>query len=142
MQRRHLLCCAFTLPLGRFALAEEPSKLLDLFTRMAAALSAGSPAEFLAPFDRSMPDYRKLRTEIFALLDQAEVASSVELVQEQGNEQRRWVELDWILEIRSLLPVGPWERRRQILKASLARRGKSWKVISLDPLSFFAPPRL
>jgi hypothetical protein len=131
MQRRRFLLCLLALP--------EASSLLDLFASMAQALSAGNPSDFLAPFERSMPGYRKLESQVFALLSQAEVASSVELVQDQGDDQRRRVELDWILEIRSHLPAGPSERRRQLLKAALTRRGKSWKIVSLEPLSFFAP---
>jgi hypothetical protein len=132
MQRRRFLLCLLALP--------EASSLLDLFASMAQALSAGNPSDFLAPFERSMPGYRKLESQVFALLSQAEVASSVELVQDQGDDQRRRVELDWILEIRSHLPAGPSEHRRQLLKAALTRRGKSWKIVSLEPLSFFAPP--
>jgi hypothetical protein len=131
MQRRGFLLCLLALA--------EPSSLLELFASMAQALSAGNPTDFLAPFDRRMPDYRKLETQIFALLNQAEVTSSVELLQDQGDDQRRRVELDWILEIRSDLPAGPSERRRQLLKAVLTRQGKSWKIVSLEPLSFFAP---
>ena len=131
MQRRRFLLCLLALP--------EASSLLDLFASMAQALSAGNPSDFLAPFERSMPGYQKLESQVFALLSQAEVASSVELVQDQGDDQRRRVELDWILEIRSHLPAGPSEHRRQLLKARLARRGKSWKIVSLEPLSFFAP---
>jgi len=131
MQRRRFLLCLLALP--------EASSLVDVFASMAQALSAGNPADFLAPFERSMPGYRKLESQVFALLSQAEVASSVELVQDQGDDQRRRVELDWILEIRSHLPAGPSEQRRQLLKAVLTRRGKSWKIVSLEPLSFFAP---
>ena len=131
MQRRRFLLCLLALP--------EASSLLDLFASMAQALSAGNPSDFLAPFERSMPGYQKLESQVFALLSQAEVASSVELVQDQGDDQRRRVELDWILEIRSHLPAGPSEHRRQLLKAGLARRGKSWKIVSFEPLSFFAP---
>ena len=131
MQRRRFLLGLLALP--------EASSLLDLFASMAQALSAGNPSDFLAPFERSMPGYRKLESQVFALLSQAEVASSVELVQDQGDDQRRRVELDWILEIRSHLPAGPSEHRRQLLKAGLTRRGKSWKIVSLEPLSFFAP---
>jgi hypothetical protein len=131
MQRRAFL-------LGGLAMLKSPS-LLDLFTSMAQALSAGSPSEFLAPFQRSMPGYRQLESQVFALLNQAEVASSVELVQDQGDDQRHQVELDWILEIRSNLPDGPSERRRQLLKVTLTRRGKNWRIVSLDPLDFFAP---
>ena len=132
MHRRGFLLGLFALP--------QPSSLLDLFASMAQALSAGNPADFLASFDPRMPDYRKLESHIFALLNQAEVTSSVELVQDQGDEQRRRVELDWILEIRSNQPAGFSERRRQLVKAALARRGKSWKITSLEPLTFFAPP--
>jgi hypothetical protein len=43
--------------------------------------------------------------------------------------------------MRSLAATGPIERRRGILKLTLARRGRDWQATALDPPDFFAPPR-
>jgi hypothetical protein len=136
LTRRRLLCL---LP-AALARAGDAA-VRELFARMAEALSTGSPAGFLRPFDRQMPGYPRLEASIFALLNQFEVASSVELVEEQGDGQRRALELDWMLEIRSQAPAGSMERRRETVKATLERRGKSWRITALEPVEFFAPPR-
>ncbi len=107
---------------------------------MAAALSGGSPAAFLAPVDPEMPGYAQLRANVYALLDQADVASSIRLLEDEGDEQKREVALDWVLEIRSKQASGPLERRRQNVKARLERRRGEWKLVSLEPISLFAAP--
>jgi len=120
--------------------ADERSEALELVGRMAQALSAGNAADFLGPFDRAWPGYEQLRTNVFALLEQAEVSSAVDMVEESGNADRRSLVLDWTLEIRSAVATGPLERRREKVKMELARHGKTWCAVSLEPVSFFAPP--
>ena len=34
------------------------------------------------------------------------------------------------------------ERRREVLKFRLERKGKKWKIVSIEPLHFFAPPKI
>ena len=122
------------------AVAQETTEVRDLFARLAAALSTASAADFLQPFDRRMPDYPRLERNVFALLNQFEVASSVEMLEDQGDARQRSVEADWMLELRSLAAAGPSERRRATLKVRLARRGKAWQITALAPVDFFAPP--
>ncbi len=135
LTRRHLVCL---LP-AALARAEDP-EVREVFARMAEALSTGSASGFLQWFDRGMPGFERLEAHIFALLNQFEAASSVELIEEKRAGQRCAVALDWMLELRSQAPSGSMERRRQTLKATLERRGKSWKIVALAPLEFFAPP--
>lgn len=131
-------CFLRLLPAGLLD-ADEAAEVRDLFARMAEALSTGSPTGFLQAFDRRMPGYRRLERQVFALANQFEVASSLEFLEETGNRRQRSVTLDWMLEIRSLAPAGPTERRRQVVKATLERRGRSWRITALEPLEFFAP---
>jgi hypothetical protein len=88
-----------------------------------------------------MPGYARLERDVFALLSQFEVSSSVEVGDEQGDSRQRTIEVDWMLTLRSQAATGPTERRREILKLTLARRGKSWRITALAPADFFAPPR-
>lgn len=117
-------------------------EIIDLLARMATALSEGNPAMFLDAFDRTMPGYAGLESHVFALLSQAQVASSVKLTEDEGDARHRLVELDWLLEIRSKQAAGPTERRQQTVRARLERRKKAWKIVLLEPISLFAPSTL
>jgi len=142
-RRVFLALLAAPLPLcrpGAAGAADAHQEVFDLFTEMASALSEGNALAFLKPIDRAMPDYQKLQDNVGALVAQNDLASSIEVLKEQGNEKRREVELDWFLEIRSHEIHGPYERRRQIVKCRLERDKKKWKIVALEPVDFFAPP--
>ena len=119
--------------------ADTRQEIIDLFTTMASALSEGNGLAFLDHVDHAMPDYGKLEKYILALAAQNEVMSSIDVLKEEGDGQTRTAELDWFLQIRSREQNGPLERRRQIVKCRLERQ-KKWKVMAIEPVSFFAPP--
>jgi hypothetical protein len=122
--------------------ADTRADLMDLFASMAAALADSNAPAFLAAFDPSMPGLDKLRIEVNALVKDAGVSSSVEMIGDQGDDQKHSVELDWFLEIDSTAVGAKLERRRQVVRCRLQRLGKHWKIVALEPLDFFAPPRL
>jgi hypothetical protein len=122
--------------------ADPHDEAIDLFTSMAAALTAVNPAQFMDAFDKQMPDYDKLKDQIAALVNQAEVASSIEPIHEEGDDTKRSVDLDWFLEVRSLVQNGPIVHRRDVIHCDLRKENKKWKIVSLKPLEFFAPAKL
>lgn len=121
-----------------FAASQESP--IDLVTKMAAALSEGNGLAFLDRLDHRMPDYQTIEQNILALTAQNEVLSSVEVLKDEGDENARNLELDWFLQIRSREANGGIERRRQTVKCRIERQKKKWKVMSLEPVSLFAPP--
>src|SRR5712692_302626 len=98
LSRRVILALlAAPLPLfrpGSAGAADSHQEVFDLLTEMASALSEGNALAFLKPIDRAMPDYQKLQDNVVALVAQNDLASSIEVLKEQGNEKRREVELD------------------------------------------------
>ena len=131
---------AFLAALAAPLLADARQEILDLFTVMASALSEGNGLAFLDQVEHSMPNYDKLQQGIQALVAQNEVYSAIDVLKDDGDDRTRSVELDWFLQIRSREQTGPLERRRKIVKCRLARSKKKWKVMSIEPVSFFAPP--
>lgn len=131
---RRLLLCLLWAPVA--GAAEQ--NVNDLFTSLASALSEGNSQDFMKAFDPSMPGYAKLQAYITALLEQAEITTSIDILREEENA----VELDWFLQIRSLDPAGPLERRRQVVKCRLERHGRKRRIISLEPVELFAPLRV
>jgi len=113
------------------ALAEPPADVLKFFRSAAEALADGDSRAFLGKFDRATPGYAALRDEIEGLLAGHEVGSTIEIVNDEGDNQRRTLQLDWLLSITDL------GLRRQIVKCKIERRGKEWKITALDPIEFF-----
>jgi len=124
-------------------IADTHDEIVDVVSNMANALSTVNAPKFMDAIDKSMPDYDKLKNDVVALMNQTEVTSSIETLKEEGDDTRRTVDLDWFLEVRSLAPDGPIERRREIIHCELVRKDtKHWKIASLKPLDFFAPAKL
>jgi len=113
------------------AAGETPRDVVDLFQAVAGDLAQNNPSEFLDHFDRNMTGYATLRDEIESLLSASEVGSAIEIVTDEGDDQKRTLELDWVLEIADQQP------RRAILKCTLEKQGKKWKITALDPIEFF-----
>ncbi len=127
--------------------AEPTQEVLDLFTGLAASLSANDARQFLGAFDPAMPGYGKLRDEINALagprlangIYMNEIQSFVDVVRDEGDAQRRSVEVNWRMRIRRLADGVSSAGREQRLQCKLEKRGKKWKILALDPVEFFAP---
>jgi len=122
--------------------ADAQNEVTDLFASMAAALIEVNVPKFMDALDKNMPDYELLKNQIEALTNQAEVSSSIEPLKNDGDDKKRAVDLDWYLEVRSLLQDGPIVRRREIIHCELEKEKKAWKIVSLKPLEFFAPAKL
>ncbi len=105
------------------------------FLRSAATILAGAhemgAREFLGLFDSSMPKYADLRANVEALVARAEVGSAIEIASDSGDDRRRVMELDWLLEIQDRAP------RRQVVKVTIEKRGKKWIFTSIEPVDFF-----
>jgi hypothetical protein len=122
--------------------ADAQSEVTDLVASMAAALIEVNVPKFMDAFDKNMPDYDRLRNQIDALTNQADVSSSIEPLKNEGDGKKRSVDLDWLLEVRSLLQDGPIVRRREVIHCELERQKQGWKIVSLKPIEFFAPAKL
>jgi hypothetical protein len=89
-----------------------------------------------------MPNFQDFRRDVVALTDLADVTNSIEVLSDTGDDTHRAEELDWFLEIVGKSDPHPMERRREVLKFRLERKGKKWKIVSIEPLHFFAPPKI
>jgi hypothetical protein len=92
-------------------------------------------------FNPAMPGYEELRANVTGLLNEAQVQSAIDLVEEEGDDRSRTVELDWLLHIVDQYDNALAERRQQRVKCRVEKSGKKWRIASLEPLQFFAPPR-
>jgi hypothetical protein len=141
-----LLCIA-----AAFACADAHDDVMDVLAKMAAALTqtnadgqaiSGNVAEFMSAVSKDMPDYDTLKNNVTALVNNAEISSSIEPLTEDAQADTYKIDLDWVLEIRSLERDGPLVRRREVVHCELRKEKKHWKLIALKPVSFFAAATL
>ena len=129
---------ALLLLISMVAAADPAADVLKVFRDAAEALTNGDAAAFLDNFDRDMPGYASLRTNIEGMLAAYEVGSTIEVVSDEGDDQTRNVELDWVLlATRKDAINSAQETRRQVVKCRLERRGKRWKITRLQPVDLF-----
>ena len=138
MLRRALFLAILT----PIAAADPRQEIYDLLGSMANALSEESPAQFLEAFDRSMKGYEELAVNVRALLQQVEVGSNIEIVDSAGDAGRRSVHVDWILHLRDKQNRASVVRREKTLLLRLEQQRRKWRIVSLEPLDFFSPPRV
>ncbi len=137
MPRRLLVLAIFA-----SALAAGPrEEVYDLLGSMANGLSEGQAAQFLDAFDRSMKGYPELADNVRALLARGEVMSTIEPVDDSGDDQRRTVRVDWQLQLRDRDNTASAVRWRKTIEVRVERQKRKWRIVSLEPLDFFAPPR-
>jgi murein L,D-transpeptidase YcbB/YkuD len=110
----------------------RPPAYMEVFRAASEALANRDADAFLDQFDSKMPQYEKLRDEIQELFGAAqEIGSTIDVITDEGDEQKRMLELDWLLKIHNGDP------RRQIVKCQVEKQGKKWKITALDPVEFF-----
>ena len=118
--------------------ADPPADVLELFREAADALANDDANAFLEKFDRNMAGYAAFRDEIVGLLASHDVGSTIEVVSDEGDDQKRSLDLDWLLVINEKNSAnGTNETRRKVLKCRIERQGKQWKITALEPLEFF-----
>ena len=142
-----LLCIAAV-----FACADAHDDVMDVVASMAGALTEvsgdgagtvrGNVSKFMAAVSKDIPDYDTLKTNVAALVNEGEISSSVQPLTEDGDTQTYKIDLDWLLEVRSLEQDGPLVRRREVVHCELRKEKKHWKIVALKPLDFFAPAKL
>jgi len=125
-----------------FASADAHDDVMEVVTSMAGALTEVNVPRFMAAFSKDMPDYGTLENNVTALVNNADVSSSIQPLNEEGDDQARKIDLDWLLEVRSLEQDGPLVRRREVVHCELRKEKKHWKIVALKPLDFFAPAKL
>jgi hypothetical protein len=114
------------------ALGDPPKDVIDFFTSLASSLAeADRGSEFLDHFDKSMPGYAGFSDQIEAMIAAGGVSTTIDFVNTKGNDQKRTLELDWLLQCEGQRP------KRAVIQCTIEKRGKKWKITSIAPLEFF-----
>lgn len=134
-----------------FASADAHDDVMQVLSKMGAALTgesgvegarSGNVPEFMSVISKSMPDYDTLRENVTALVRDSEVSSAATPLTEDLQGDIYQIDLDWVLQIRSLEQDGPLVRRREVVHCELRKEKKHWKIVALKPVTFFAAANL
>ncbi|MEQ1948087.1 MAG: hypothetical protein ABL995_12910 [Bryobacteraceae bacterium] len=139
--RRNFLRTAALLALSTcVARAGAAADALTAISNAAAALVNDDAQGFFDSFDRDMPNYAALRANVEGLLSASAVGATVDVVTNEGDETKRTLSLDWVLALSGKnTNTGGKETRRGVVRCEIERRGRSWKVTSIEPVDFFKP---
>ena len=133
-----MLRIALLLLVATFALADTAADVLNVFTSAAEGLINDDAASFLDRFDRNMPGYAALQNNVEGLLAAYDVGATIEEITDEGDDHQRTVELDWLLILKQKGATNsPQQTRRQVVKCTVERRGKQWKITALEPVDLF-----
>lgn len=132
-RRSFVLFAASILPLMAQDVSHET--LLEVVLQFASGLSEGNAEAAIAQLETSEPAMSKLAYQVRALIANGQISSTIDPLE--------WVEgpaviLDWFLEIKSEEVAGGVVRKRERITCRLAKKGKRWKIVSLEPAAFFA----
>ena len=145
MTRRSLLVASLAAVLR----ADSEDDTWDLVASAARALveatalpppNRGTAAPFLSYFDPKMPGYETLRDNVIALIEQADLQSSIDPLRNEGNDRVREMTLDWLLTMSDPGSGIVATRREAEIRCRAEKQGKKWRIVSLEPVSFFASP--
>jgi hypothetical protein len=125
---------AALLAVALLAFAEPPPAVLELLRTSTEALANQDVAAFFNHFDPATPGYAALRQQVTALVAVTGASSTTEVTRDEGDTQKRRLEIDWILR------VGASPRKRATVIVTVERRGSVWKITGFEPLDFFNAP--
>lgn len=136
---------AMLLLAGMLAFDDPPRDVIEFFQSVAATLADADrdvntvervqrprrATQFLEHFDKSMPGYAEFSGQIAQMVGAGEVGTTIEFVNSVGDD-RKWVlDLDWSLQCEGQSP------KRALIKCTIEKRGKKWKITSIAPIDFF-----
>ena len=128
------------IPLAACCRAADPAQeVLDLVADAAASLSAGNVPRFMKAFDPAMEGYAKLRDNVTGLIALGEVQSLIDPVEDEGDDRRRTVQLQWTLRLQRGEQSASSVRREQVVKCKVEKQRGKWRIVGLEPIEFFAP---
>jgi hypothetical protein len=130
MTRRTLIAAAVSVTALR---SDDRDDALEAISPLATALADGDAEAFIRRVAEDAPGYAQLAVNIRGLVAMAEITSSILVPEAESGAAR----LDWEMRIRSRATRMFIEERRREVRIRFEKR----KLLAIEPVSFFAPPK-
>ena len=107
--------------------------------QLATALSENDVDEALAIFDPAMKDRGEIENRLEALVKQADIACSLDVVTDAETAGVHKLDVDWFFELTSQADESRLERRRERVAIEMRLIKGHWRITSLTPLKILDP---
>jgi hypothetical protein len=112
----------------------------DAVFAFAQTLGSDTGAPAMDEFDRAMPGYGALKNAVDGLWAAYRIEPSLELVSNEGDDSERTLRITWSLSIGDQQNRANAITRQRTVECRVAKRGKSWRIVSFDAPDLFAAP--
>ena len=120
------------------AYGEDPSAAArSQVAGVAEALTDNDAAEAISHFDKSYPDYVKLRRD-FEGLSAFQVENQLNVTEEEDTDKGVFLTITWDITLNGLT-TNQTRRRTAEIHATVARVGSKWRIVAFGPLDIFNP---
>ena len=132
-RREFVTLAAIAVPVMAQDVAQET--LLAVVTAFASGLSEGNADAAIGQLEMSVPVMGKLASQVRAMIANGEISALVDPLE--------WIDgpavvLDWFFELKSEEVAGGVVRKRERVTCRFQKNGKRWKIVALEPESFFS----
>jgi len=115
---------------------------LQIASRRADGREEDNLPNLLARFERTMAGYAQLEVNLRALTSIWLVEPALQLTSNEGEDDRRSLEIDWAMTLTNPHDGGRSLRKQETVKCVVEKRGKQWLIAAFTPLELLAPPGL
>lgn len=118
------------------AAEETPFSVL---AQLATALSENDVDGALSAFDPAMKDRGEIENRLEALVKQADIACSLDIVADDETGAIHKLDVDWLFELTSQADESRLQRRRERVAIEMRLVKGHWRITSLSPLKILDP---
>ena len=118
--------------------ADQVSEVRSQIETVAAALTAGNPAQAIAPFDKSCANYNQLTNYFDGLTSAFQIVNEIDVIDEQDAAAETKLTVNWTITL-SDLGTNYTERRQGEINVRLILKGHKWKIVDFAPTAIFDP---
>ncbi|SRR5579883_1966540 len=135
---RRLICTVAIAQLVFLSRAGESSAALAQINRVAESLSENNPAEAMAPFDTSYPDYEKLQNYFDGLTAAYQITSEATVLDQEESPSTVKFTLQWTITLtQTNTPL--YKQRTSKIEAILVKKQGKWRIVKFSPIEIFDP---
>lgn len=118
--------------------ADRPANVLATISHVAAALAGDNATDAMMPFDKSFPNYAKLRDYFLALTDSSQLVNEVDVTDEKDSGTESNITIAWTLTLTNKTTLQT-ERRSSEIHVHLKLQDGKWKIVDFSPIGLFNP---
>jgi hypothetical protein len=118
--------------------AQQSKAVYRQVASVATALTAGSPAEAMLPFDKSCAGYETLREDFSALVNAYRLVNQIEVLEQDITGSEATLTVHWVLTL-SDRANDLSETRSEDVTIRLSYVKYQWRIVGFAPVTLFDP---